>query len=238
MHSLYKKGSNFFSKNIKIFPNVTIGKNNKFFDGCVIYPNTIIGNNNVFLNNNILGEHPVHANEVTFKNKKFQGLQIGNNNFFHVNNIICTGHEGVTKIGNNNKFLSECHVSHDCLIEDHVHIYPRVFLGGYVKMLSYSGAGAGTFVHQKKVIGSFAFTSMNSAIVKHSFPFFININNEYSRLNLGRIQTVYPDLILNEEEIRQCLRNFIENKNCYKENLPKNTIISSIITDFLTKLKI
>lgn len=225
---------NKIAKNVVIYPGAKIGNNNQIYEGTIIYPNTIIGDNNVILNNNILGEHPVHANETNFQNKRFQGLNIGNNNFFHVSNIICTGHDGATEIGNNNKVLSECHISHDCKIEDHVHIYPRTFLGGYVQMLAYSGAGAGTFVHQKKIIGSFAFTAMNSTIVKHSYPLFVNINNEYSRLNIGRIQRVYPNLICNEDEIRLCLEDYFKNQKTHKR-LPVDPILSSIITHFFAK---
>jgi len=98
---------NDISDDVKIHNNVVIGNNNKIYSGTIIYPNTIIGNNNIILNNNILGEYGVDAKDNDFKEKKFGGLIIGNNNYFHVNNIIFSGFYTKTEIGDNNKFLSQ-----------------------------------------------------------------------------------------------------------------------------------
>jgi len=83
--------NNYIEKGVKIYENVVIGNNNKIYDGTFIYPNTVIGNNNVILNNNILGEYGVEARDDNFEEKKFGGLIIGNDNYFHVDNIIFNG---------------------------------------------------------------------------------------------------------------------------------------------------
>ena len=228
--------NNYIEKNVKIHKNVIIGDNNKIYNGTILYPNTIIGNNNTILNNNIIGEHPINSNEI-FENKIFKGVKIGNNNFFHISNKIYGGSSDITFIGDNNKILGENHIGHDCIINNYVNIYPRTLLCGYVKMLDYSGSGVGTYVHQHKVIGHFGFTSMNSSITKNSFPFFININNKYSKINYHRILTV-NDLtnIKDYEKILIDINNKYILKNLsideYKEQLPEN--IYNILNDFLS----
>ena len=179
--------NNYIEKNVKIADNVIIGDNNKIYNGTIIYPNTTIGDNNVILNNNILGEHPVHTSDV-FRKKIYNGLTIGNNNFFHVNNMISNGYDKKTSIGNNNKILSECHISHDVVLHNNVNLYMRSLVCGHAVLLDYSGMGCGAMLHQRITLGDFAFVGMNNAVVKNTFPFFINVNNKSTRLNTIKLQ--------------------------------------------------
>jgi UDP-N-acetylglucosamine acyltransferase len=179
--------NNYIENNVNISNDVIIGDNNKIYNGTTIYPNTTIGNNNVILNNNILGEHPVLSSDV-FREKKFNGLIIGNNNFFHINNVICSGYENKTIIGNNNKILAECHIGHDAIIHNNVTMFMRALIGGYAVLLNYSGMGCGAMLHQRITLGDFSFVGMNNAVVKNTFPFFINVNNKSTRLNTMRLQ--------------------------------------------------
>jgi UDP-N-acetylglucosamine acyltransferase len=228
--------NNYIEKNVKIHENVIIGNNNKIYDGTVLYPNTIIGNNNIILNNNIIGEHPIDSKEI-FKHKIHNGLIIGNNNYFHINNIIYSGFKNKTIINNNNRILGECHIGHDCIINNHVNIYPRSLLCGFVKLLDYSGIGVGGYVHQKKIIGSFSFIGMNNSIVKDSLPFFININNRYTKINYNRLLE-YDDykLIKNYENILLEIKDkYLKNElniEYYKEKIPNN--IYEIFNNYLS----
>jgi UDP-N-acetylglucosamine acyltransferase len=218
---------NQIGKKVVIYPGAYIGNNNKIFDGSIIYPGTVIGNNNVILDNNILGEHPIDSNETHFEDKKFGGLIIGDNNFFHINNKVYSGLTGQTKIGNYNKILAESHIGHDCLLENYVNIYTRTLLCGYVTMSDFSGTGVGTFIHQRRRVGAFGFTAMNSSIVRDSFPFFINIDNKkYSKINYHRIQLVpdYAQLVKEHETIlyEMCNHHVKKTLNLeeYKDKIP------------------
>jgi UDP-N-acetylglucosamine acyltransferase len=181
--------NNYIERNVKIGDNVIIGDNNKIYNGTTIYPNTTIGDNNVILNNNILGEHPVLSSDI-FHKKIYNGLTIGNNNFFHINNMIFNGYEKKTMIGNNNKILAECHIGHDAVIHNDVHLYPRCLVGGHAVLLDYSGMGCGAMLHQRITLGDFSFVGMNNAVVKNTFPFFINVNNKSTRLNTIKLQNL------------------------------------------------
>lgn len=230
--------NNYIEKGVKIFNNVIIGDNNKIYNGTIIYPNTKIGNNNVILNNNVIGEHPIEAKEI-FNEKKFGGVEIGNNNFFHNTNIIYSGYYNKTIMGNNNKILGECHIGHDVHIYNMVHIYTRSMLCGLVNMYDFSGSGASCVIHQKKNIGQFSFLGMNNTITKNSFPFFININNKYHKINYHRINGSSPEFkkkIENSEKILYNICSDYEKKHLnllnYKDMIDDD--IYNIIQSYLS----
>ena len=230
--------NNYIEPGVKILENVIIGDNNKIYNGSIIYPNTMIGNNNIILNNNILGEYAVEAKE-NYKNKKFNGLEIGNNNYFHVNNIIFNGYYRKTLIGNNNKFLAENYISHDTHICNNVVLYPRVITGGITKLMDWSTMGMGAMLQQKCIVGSYSMLGMGSISSHNIFPFFIFFNQKYARFNNVKIP---DDLKINNYETN--IRNLIDdlkNNNCEKNlidkyNLPQN--ISIHIYNFLNEIHI
>lgn len=230
--------NNYIESGVKICENVIIGDNNKIYDGTVIYPNTKIGHNNVILNNNILGEHPVEAKE-TFKEKMFGGLEIGNNNFFHVNNLIFNGYYRKTFIGNDNKLLAESHIGHDTHIHNNVHLYPRVITGGISTLMDFSTVGMYASIQQNNVLGSYAMIGMGNHVTHNVFPFFIYFNRKYARFNNIKIP---ENLKLNEyeSEIRNLLDDLKKN-NCDKEIINDYKIPDDIrknITNFLDLITI
>jgi len=238
--SLIMGKNNYIESGVKILENVIIGNNNKIYNGTVIYPNTIIGNNNVILDNNILGEHPIISTEI-FTEKKFNGLEIGNNNFFHISNKIYSGYSSKTIINNNNKILGESHIGHDVNIYNNVNIYSRSLIGGYVKMLDYSGMGVYSVIHQKKIIGDYAFIGMNNTITKNIFPFYININHKYSKLNrhIMNNKDILTQINDNEIIINEILLKYQDktlNLKNYYDLIPIN--IYNIIENYISQTEI
>jgi UDP-N-acetylglucosamine acyltransferase len=193
--------NNFIGENVIIHENVSIGNNNFIGDNTIIYKNTIIGNNNKIFNNNVIGEFPVHTSEEfsDYNLDKCKGVIIGDNNLFHVRNIISTGINNPTKIGNNNKIMSECMISHDIILHNNVTLYPRVSVGGYCILLDNSNLGMCSVIHQKKVIGQYSMIGANCTITKHVFPYYITINNKIHRINEKKIPnhiTMDHDILL------------------------------------------
>lgn len=235
--------NNIIQKTVKIMDNVIIGNNNKIYDGTIIYPNTIIGNNNVILNNNIIGEHPISASEdtKTFDNKKFNGVTIGNNNFFHIDNKIFGGYEDKTKIGNNNKILAESHIGHDTNITDNVIIYPRCITGGYSILLPNSVMGFYSTIQQRMTLGNYAMIGAGNNVSHNIFPYYIMVNNKYLRLNVHAIPDNF-NINKYDNILRDIIQDIKDNNN-YNFNTLKNiydlpTNIRNIIYIFLNKLKI
>jgi UDP-N-acetylglucosamine acyltransferase len=230
--------NNYIEPGVKIHENVIIGDNNKIYDGSVIYPNTKIGNDNIILNNNILGEHPVESHDI-FKEKIFNGLEIGNNNMFHVENIIFNGYHRKTKIGNNNKILTELNMGHDTHIQNNVTIYPRVTTGGLTTIMNNSSLGMGSLIQQKSVLGEFSMIGMGNIASHNIFPFYIYFNQKYLRLNKIKIP---EDLLIEkyDEKIRMLIKE-LKNNDCdeqlvEKYKLPKN--IEKYIYNFLDIIEI
>jgi UDP-N-acetylglucosamine acyltransferase len=211
---------NFISPKAIIHDNVIIGNNNKIYDDVILYPNVVIGNDNILFPRNIIGDIPINShknyNEYNFSFSK--GVVIGDNNFFHVNNIICGGSVNKTLIGNNNKFLAENHIAHDVVIFDNVTFYMRVLTGGHSVFLSNSNIGMYSTIHQKRVIGQYCMIGANNTITKNVFPYYININNKLHRLNVSKI----PNWISEYDSIlKEINSNFLEkNYNLNKYNLP------------------
>jgi|MGYP005653536951 acyl-[acyl carrier protein]--UDP-N-acetylglucosamine O-acyltransferase len=230
--------NNFISSSVKIHENVCIGNNNKIYDGTVIYPNTKIGNNNVILNNNILGEHGVEA-KYDFTEKVFKGLKIGNNNYFHVNNIIFNGFHRKTLIGNNNKILAECHISHDTNIKNNVIMYPKSMTAGLTTLLDYSVLGMQSSIQQNSVLGHFSMIGMGNIASHNVFPFYIYFNQNYLRINKMKVPEKL-NIMEYDNDLRNLIKDLKENK-CYskfveKSNLPKD--IKFYIEDFLNYITI
>ena len=206
--------NNIISKNVKIHENVIIGNNNKIYDNVVIYPNTIIGDNNIIFNNNIIGEYPIQSNNE-YRNYNFnnlKGVQIGNNNFFHVRNILFSGVEKTTEINNNNNFLGECCIHHDAYINNNVTLYPRAMIGGFVKCLNNSNIGGYGFIQQRVIIGQYSMVGGSQLVTKNVFPYFVFVNGKITRLNHIKL----PDNYKNYEEK---LKKIAENQNFKNINI-------------------
>ena len=211
--------NNFISPKAILYDNVTIGDNNNIYDDVIIYPNTTIGNNNHIFPRNIIGEFPVSSNDKynTYNFNLTKGVSIGDNNLFHVSNIIFSGIDNKTFIGNNNKFLAENHISHDVKVFNNVTFYLRCISGGYSIFLDYSNIGMDAVIHQKTVVGQYSMIGANSTITKHVFPYYINIGNKLHRLNEKKI----PDDVKKYDNILQEInKNFIlKNYDTSKYNL-------------------
>lgn len=227
--------NNQISSSAFIHKNVIIGDNNFIGDNVIIYQNTTIGNNNHILNGNIIGEFPVNASHGwrDYDLNKCKGVFIGSNNMFHVKNIICSGIENKTYIGENNKILAECHIAHDTQIYNNVTMYPRVTTGGYTEFLDNSNIGMSAVIHQRKIIGQYCMVGANNMVSKNIFPYYININRKIHRLNKSKI----PEHVLNyDDALREIKQNF-DDKNYDLSNYELPLDILNILNTYITKIK-
>ncbi len=211
--------NNNIEEGVVIHKYVTIGNNNTIKKGTVIFPYTEIGHNNIILEDNWLGALPVQAN-LPFDKIKRNGLLIGNNNFFHIKNIISSGFHEETLIGNYNKFLSKVHISHDNIIHNHVTFYPGVFSAGFAEFFDRCNLGAGSHISQRCKIGSYSMVGMNGVATKNVLPFMVCINNKYTRLN----EITFTDQIRSHKSQLEIILKFLQDhKEC------------SVILEFITK---
>lgn len=227
--------NNKISTTAVIHNNVIIGDNNFIGDNVVIYPNTTIGNNNNIFNGNVIGEFAINSSEGwgEYDLNKCKGVVIENNNVFHVKNIIFSGIENKTYVGNNNKILGECHIGHDTQIYNNVVIYPRVITGGFSEFLNNSNIGMYAVIHQRKIIGQYCMIGANNMVSKNIFPYYININNKIHRLNAAKT----PEKVLMYDT---CLREIQQNFDNKKYDLSNYELPVEIIDElnvFISKIK-
>lgn len=161
---------------VSIGPFSVIGAHVEIGPGTIIGPHVVIkgptkiGKNNHFFQFSSIGDD--------CQDKKYAGeetrLEIGDNNVFREG---CTVHRGtiqgggVTVIGNDNLFMVNTHVAHDCIIGNHIVFANGASIAGHVRVDDYAGLGGFVGVHQFCVIGAYSFAAGGSMIRKDVLPY-------------------------------------------------------------------
>jgi acyl-[acyl carrier protein]--UDP-N-acetylglucosamine O-acyltransferase len=209
--------NNYISPEVIIGNNVKIGENNKIYGNTILHPNTVIGDNNYIYPVCRIGEIPSSSNRKSYEYDipSFKGITIGNNNYIHSHTLIQAGVDKRSIIGNNNKLMGAIFIGHDIDIENDTTIYPGAMIAGYVDVKTGASIGLSAVINQKIVIGQYSMIASNSTIIKHVFPYYININNVIHRLNTRKLPAyinINDDIVLRK----------IYNSDCVdKENLNK-----------------
>lgn len=153
-----------------IGPHVEIGAGSIISTHAIIMGPTKIGKNNHIYQFASIGE--------ACQDKKYHGedthLEVGDNNIFREG---CTVHRGtvqgggITKIGNNNLFMVNTHIAHDCIIGNNVVFSNNASIAGHVHVDDYACLGGFVGVHQFCNIGAHSFAGGGSMIMKDIAPF-------------------------------------------------------------------
>ncbi len=75
----------------------------------------------------------------------------------------------MTRVGSHNLIMSDAHVTHDCLLHDHIAIGSGTLLGEHVCIFDSASLGAAVVVHPLVSIGSYSAVAPMSA-VRHDVP--------------------------------------------------------------------
>lgn len=161
---------------VEIGPYTIIGPDVSIADGCRIGPHAVIrgptklGPNNLVFQFASIGDAP--------QDKKYQGeptrLEIGAGNTFREFCTVNRGtaHDvGVTRIGDDNWFMSYTHVAHDCQIGSHCVLANCATLGGHVELGDWVIMAGFSGVHQFCKIGAHCFLANNAAVTRDVPPF-------------------------------------------------------------------
>ena len=205
-----------------IGPNVKIGANTKIGPNVVIKENTTIGANNTIHQFASIGGDP--------QTKDYSGgesfLEIGDNNTFHENVTINRGDKAgnnLTKIGNNNLFMSYVHVAHDCIIKNNTIFVGYSGIAGHVEVDDYAIVGGYSAAHQFCKIGKHCLLTHAAIIIKDVVPFTIVSGNP---AKLGGINKVgLSRRGYSKEEIRDILRCY---RIIFRNNLTTEDAISTM----------
>ncbi len=153
-----------------------IGKNVKIRKGTVVYPNVIItGDTEIGENNKIysfvtIGTPP---QDLGYKDE-INKVIIGNNNIIREYtsvNMGTTKGGGVTRIGDNNYFMSYSHIAHDVQVGNNTIFTNGATMGGHVIVEDYAIISAFVGVHQFARVGRFSFVGGYAVISQDVPPF-------------------------------------------------------------------
>lgn len=145
--------------------NVNIGENTIIHSHVVIVKNTKIGRHNEIFSFAVLGEDPQdlkYGGEETF-------LEIGDDNRIRES---CTFHRGTgdggsfTKVGNNNLFMVNTHIAHDCVVGNNNIFANNVGIAGHIHIGNHVIVGGQSGIHQFCRVDDYAMIGAGSLIVK------------------------------------------------------------------------
>ena len=153
-----------------IGPNVKIGAGTSIKSHAVIDGYTTIGEDNQISSFVALGLEPQH----TLYKGEASTLVIGDRNKIRENVTMHPGTEVgamTTIIGNDNFFLANSHVGHDCIIGSNVVAVNTTNIGGHVTIDDYVYLGAGAGVKPWVRIGKHAMISSMSGVMGDVIPY-------------------------------------------------------------------
>jgi UDP-N-acetylglucosamine acyltransferase len=98
-----------------------------------------------------------------------------------------SGGGGLTKIGDNNLFMAQAHVAHDCRIGSKIIMANAATLAGHVEIADRANIGAYSGVHQFCRVGFEAFVGGYSVVVKDAPPFAVIQGNHAKCYGLNKV---------------------------------------------------
>lgn len=198
---------------------VKLGKNNRIASHVVIEGDTHLGDDNQIFSFASVGTTP---QDLKFKGGKSE-LRIGNGNRIREYVSIQPGLEqfgGITSIGNNNLFMANSHVAHDCHVGNNIWMTNSAALAGHVTLEDNVIMAGLSGVHQFCRIGEGAFIAAG-AMVTHDVPPFCMAQGDRAKLRtinkLGLERKGYS-----HDEVRRIFKIFtllFVNKGTMEEKL-------------------
>ena len=163
---------------------VTIGAGSTIRPGAYLYGPMTMGKANVVYSGAVLGERPQHLKY----NNEPTTLEIGDRNIFreHVTVHRGTTYSMKTVIGDDNFFMVNSHVAHDCVIGNRCVLANGAVIGGHCVLQDNVILSGNSAVHQFVRIGRLAMIAGCSATAKDIPPYVIQIGLD----NVGGVNLV------------------------------------------------
>jgi UDP-N-acetylglucosamine acyltransferase len=153
-----------------------VGADVELGEGCVVHAHAAIhgpskfGARNVFHPFCVIGGDP---QDYTFRGEHVE-LAAGDGNIFREHVTVSRGTKkggGITRLGDNNFFLSYSHVGHDCQVGSHTLLVNGATLAGHVTVQDFVTLGAFSPVHQFCRLGRYAYIGACTVITQDVPPF-------------------------------------------------------------------
>ncbi|MGR5149565.1 acyl-ACP--UDP-N-acetylglucosamine O-acyltransferase [Photobacterium alginatilyticum] len=200
--------------NVKVGPfsyigaDVEIGEGTEVMSHVVIKGPTTIGRENRIFQFASIGEE---CQDLKYAGEPTR-LEIGDRNTIRESVQMHRGtvqDNGITKVGNDNLFMVNVHVAHDCVIGDRCIFANNATLAGHVTIGDHAIIGGITAIHQFCTIGAHCMLGGGSIVVQdvppyvmaqgnHCAPFGINVEGlkrrGFEKAEIRAIRAVYKEL--------------------------------------------
>ncbi len=159
--------------------NVTIGSGCKVYSHAIIKKYTRMGKNNMVYHGAIIGGLP---QDISFNEDTISYTVIGDDNTFRESFTVhrATIENSETLIGNNNYFMANSHVGHDCIVRDNNIVVNGSALGGHSVLEGNCLISGLCAIHQFCKVGRFAVMSGGAVTSVDIPPFMITIGRNGS----------------------------------------------------------
>jgi UDP-N-acetylglucosamine acyltransferase len=160
---------------------VTIGKGCRVHSHAVITGRTTLGEGNVVFPFATIGDTP---QDLKYKGEPSE-LLIGNRNTIREYVSLNPGTTGggmVTRVGDQNLLMMQCHIAHDCLLGDRNVVANGATLGGHVVIEDFVIVGGLVGIHQFVRIGTGAILGAGSMVSK-DVPPYCNATGDRAKLH-------------------------------------------------------
>ena len=173
-------------KDVEVGAFSVVGANVELGDGCLLHPHAVVygpskfGAKNVFHPFCVIGGDP---QDYTFRDEHVE-LQAGDGNIFREHVTVSKGTTkggGITRVGNNNFFLSYSHVGHDCQIGNNTLFVNGATLAGHVTVMDFVTLGAFSPVHQFCRLGRYSYIGACTVITQDVLPFSLIVTERETR---------------------------------------------------------
>lgn len=162
-----------------IGPEVSVGDGTHIEDHVVISGAATIGEENHLFPGVIIGAHP---QDISYRDTP-TCVEIGDGNVFREHctvNRASEKEDGVTRIGDNNYFMTGTHIAHDCKLGDRIVIANNGMLGGHVHIGNDVTIAGGVGVHHFASIGQLSFVGAMSRVL-HDVPPYMVVEGQPTR---------------------------------------------------------
>ena len=246
-----------------IHPTAIISEGAVIGAGCTVGPYCLVGSRvelaaNVSLKSHVVVEGDTRIGEDTViwpfasighqpQDLKFGGehsqLQLGARNMIRESVTMNPGTEGggmVTRIGNDNLFMVNVHVGHDCQVGDNIVIANNVSLAGHVIVEDNVVIGGHSGVHQFCRIGRGAMVGVLSAVLSDVIPYGtvtgdaatlggLNLvglkRRQANKSDMNGLRSAFRDVFTGDGTLR-------ERASRTKGNFPENPLVQDMV-DFI-----
>ena len=160
---------------------VRIGKGCRVHSHAVISGRTTLGEGNVVFPFASIGDTP---QDLKYKGEPSE-LLIGNHNTIREYVSLNPGTTGggmVTRVGDQNLLMMQCHIAHDCLLGDRNVVANGATLGGHVVIEDFVIVGGLVGIHQFVRIGTGAILGAGSMVSK-DVPPYCNATGDRAKLH-------------------------------------------------------